>query len=275
MPIAHPVASLENPALAPYLTLRRPEGHDRAGIFVAEGPKVIERVLAAGLVIESMLCTEPWRAHFTPRLTGQSPDLPIYVTDEANLRQLIGFHLFNGVLAVTRIPAAPTVATLLARPDRPRLWIALDGLTNAENLGTITRSAVALGAEAILCGETCTSPWLRRTVRTSMGAMVAVPVVRSPDLEADLTALSRAGVACWAADAHGGIPLPTAPLASDLCLVLGSEGHGLRPAIAAACPHALTIPMPGGLDSLNVAAAAAIVLYEIARQRAAAKSPHP
>ncbi len=273
MPHRLPIVSLEDPALAPYLTLRRSEEHERTGIFVAEGPKLIERVLAAGLTLESMLCTERWAEHFAPLLTRQAETLPLYVTDEKNLRQLVGYHLFNGVLAVTRIPPPPTVAGLLALSARPRLWVALDGLANAENLGTIVRSAVALGAQAVLCGETCASPWLRRAVRTSMGAMVAVPVVTTADLASDLRACATAGLTCAAADAHSGTPLPAAPLDGDLCLVFGNEGHGLRPSVATACNATLNIPMPGGVDSLNVAAAAAIILYEAARQRRKLPSP--
>lgn len=268
MPSLRPTDSLEDPALAPYLTLRRSDEHERTGIFVADGPKLIERVLAAGLVLESMLCTERWAAHFTPLLDRQAADLPIYVTAEKHLRQLVGYHLFNGVLAVARIPTAPSLAAILAQPSRgPRLWVALDGLANAENLGSIVRSGVALGAQAVLCGETCASPWLRRSVRTSMGAMVKVPVISSNDLAADLRACAAAGFRCCATDSNGGAALPTADLAGDICLVLGNEGDGIRPAVAAACGMVVTIPMPGGTDSLNVGAAAAVVLYEAARQR--------
>ncbi len=268
MPSLRLTDSLDDPALAPYLTLRRSDEHERTGIFVADGPKLIERVLAAGLRLESMLCTERWATHFAPLLARQADDLPIYVTAEKHLRQLVGYHLFNGVLAVARIPAAPSLAALLARPPAgPRLWVALDGLANAENLGSIVRSAVALGAHALLCSETCASPWLRRAVRTSMGAMVKVPVIRSADLAADLRACAAAGVRCLAADAHQGAPLASTDLAGDTCLVLGNEGDGIRPAVVAACAGSTTIPMPGGVDSLNVAAAAAIFLYEAARQR--------
>ncbi len=268
MPQLRPIDSLADPALAPYLTLRRSDEHERSGIFVADGPKLIERVLAAGLTLESMLCAERWVAPFTPLLARQAADLPIYVTAEKHLRELVGFHLFNGVLAVARIPAAPSLATLLAQPAAgPRLWVAFDGLANAENLGSIVRSAVALGAHAVLCGETCASPWLRRSVRTSMGAMVAVPVLPATDLAAALRACAAAGLTCAAADAHSGTLLPAAALGGDLCLVFGSEGHGLRPAVAAACTTTVNIPMTGRVSSLNVGAAAAIMLYEAARQR--------
>ncbi len=268
MPQFRRIDSLEDPALAPYLTLRRSDEHERTGVFVADGPKLIERVLAAGLTLESMLCSERWVAPFTPLLARQVADLPVYVTDEKHLRQLVGFHLFNGVLAVARIPVSPSLATLLAQPAAaPRLWVALDGLANAENLGSIVRSAVALGAQAVLCGETCASPWLRRAVRTSMGAMVAVPVLQAADLAADLRACATAGLTCAAADAHSGTSLPAAKLDGDLCLVFGSEGHGLRPAVAAACTTTVNIPMTDRVSSLNVGAAAAIMLYEAARQR--------
>lgn len=267
MPRLIPIDALDRPELAPYLTLRRSDEQERTGLFVAEGPKVIERAFAAGLTVESMLCTEEWRAHFWSQLTAQATDLPVFVTDIKHLRLLIGFHLFNGALAAVRVPTPPALTALLAPAPRPRLWLAFDGLSSAENLGTIVRSAVALGVQAILCGETCASPWLRRAVRTSMGAMLAVPIHRSSNLAADLRACTAAGFRCLAADANHGTPAPDADLRGDICLVLGSEADGLRPHVAAACPGAVHIPMPGNVDSLNVAAAAAILLYEAARQR--------
>lgn len=274
MPHLRPIDSLADPALAPYRTLRRSDEHERTGIFVADGPKLIERVLAAGLTLDSMLCTERWAAHFAPLLAGQAAGLPVYITAEKHLRELVGFHLFNGVLAITRIPPSPTLAGLLAQPaSGPRLWVALDGLVNAENIGSIVRSAVALGAQAVLCGETGASPWLRRAVRTSMGAMVAVPVWQASDLAADLRTCAAAGMTCCAADAHSGTALPAAPFGGDLCLVFGSEGHGLRPTVTAACTATVNIPMTGRVSSLNVGAAAAIMLYEAARQRRPLPSP--
>jgi tRNA G18 (ribose-2'-O)-methylase SpoU len=273
MPEIRTVNTLADPLLAPYLTMRRAPAQDIAGTFVAEGPKVIERVISAHLELESMLCTPAWQAHFEPLLQDQRTDMPVFVTSEECLQRLVGFHLFNGVLAVTRIPKPPTLSSILELPGRPRLWLGLDGITSAENLGTIARSAVALGAQAILCSETCASPWQRRAVRTSMGAMVAVPVLQSADFATDLAAARDAGVASWAAEAHNAVPIENAPIDGDVCLVFGSEGSGVRPQVRAACSGVLTIPMPGGFDSLNVAAAAAIILHEAAKRRARPPAP--
>lgn len=270
VPTIRPVTSLDDPALAPFRSLRRPDDVARAATFVAEGPKVIARLLASPLTVESMLCTARWLEHFRATLETRAPSATVFLAEENELRRLVGFNLFNGVLASARVPVRRSVQEILAARPAPAWWLALDGLTSAENLGTIVRSAVAFGAGAILCGETGAPPWLRRAVRVSMGAMFTVPVVETDDLAADLRRLAAAGVPSLALEAEGGRPLASLDLRGPLCLVLGSEGTGARPAVHAVCSVRATIPMPGATDSLNVAAAAAVAGYEIARQRTAA-----
>lgn len=264
----HPVADLELPALAPYRSLRYSPGQGGSGVFVAEGPKIIARLLTRPhFTIVSVLATEAWREKLWPALSARGEDFDVFVAPADVLEQLVGFHLFNGVLVAVRIPAPPTLDEVLARTPAPRLYVALDGLTNAENLGAIARSASALGAQALLVGETSAPPWLRRAVRSSMGALLDLPVLPVTDLVATVHALQHAGVCCIAADPRDAPSLAATDLRGDICLVFGSEGDGLRPAVRAACAAAAAIPMPAHADSLNVACAATVFMYEAARQR--------
>jgi TrmH family RNA methyltransferase len=135
-------------------------------------------------------------------------------------------------------------------------------------MGTVARNAVAFGADALLVGDTCCSVWLRKSVRTSMGTLFKLPVVESSDLPASLRLLRSRGVRIVAAHAHADQRRVSAvDLTGDVCIVLGSEGHGLRDAVLAECDDHVIIPMANDVDSLNVSSAGAVFLYEVARQR--------
>jgi tRNA G18 (ribose-2'-O)-methylase SpoU len=264
----HRIESLDAPELAPYRTLRQTAEHRRHGIFVAEGEKVVRRMFEAKLTGVSALLTEPWLAQLQPLLEAAPEQIEVYVAPLPLLETLTGFPLFQGALAVGRIPPEPRLEDLLAGSPSPRLFIALDGLANAENVGVVARNAAAFGAHGLICGPTCASPWLRRAVRNSMGAVFRLPVVETPDLPAALKALRAGAVRCIAAHPHTEqSDLKNAGLARDCCLVFGSEGDGLSAPVLAACDAAVAVPMASGVDSLNVASASAAFLYETARQR--------
>jgi tRNA G18 (ribose-2'-O)-methylase SpoU len=161
-----------------------------------------------------------------------------------------------------------TLDEILARSGRPWLLAAADGLSSAENLGAVVRNCAAFGVHALIVGETSSSPYLRRAVRSSMGAIFQMPVIESPNLADSLVELRRRGLRCIAAHPHiEGRSLSQANFTTDSCVIFGSEGAGLSPAILSACDDAVAIPMPPTVDSLNVASAAAVFLYEVARQR--------
>jgi len=263
-----PVTSLDLPELAPYRTLRRNEEHRAQGVFVAEGDKVVHGLLRSGLEVVSLLVSEGREAEFAPPIREKFPKATLFVASREVIDEIVGFHLYQGVLALARVPEEPTLPSLLASLPHPQLWIALDGLNNAENVGVLVRNAAALGAQAIIAGETCSSPWMRRSVRNSMGAVFKLPVIESPDLAAALAALRANGVRCLAAHPHTSRRrLSEASLAGDICLVFGSEGHGVSPTVLDACDEHVAIPMATGVDSLNVASTSAAFLYEAARQR--------
>ena len=263
------IDNLDRPELAPYRTLKRPTEHEALGIFVAEGDKVVRRLLESHFEVLSVLLPAARLAEFEFLLAARpESEIPVYaVSKKSVLEELIGFELFQGVLAVGRIPNPTTLGSILALPP-PRLFVAVDGLTSAENMGVLTRNCAAFNVHALIVGETCASPFLRRAVRNSMGTIFRLPVLQSRDLAKSIAELRQRGVRCLAAHAHTQQRfLGQSNLTGDCCLVFGSEGHGISPEVLAACDEAVAIPMSPGVDSLNVSAAAAVFLYEASRQR--------
>jgi tRNA G18 (ribose-2'-O)-methylase SpoU len=288
------IAALDRPELAPYRTLRRPFEHEEQGIFVAEGDKVVRRLLASDFGVVSVLLPENRVADFDPLLQARpEAEIKVFaVTKKSILEELVGFEMFQGVLAMGKIPPPRSLGEILAAGRSPRLFVALDELANAENLGTLVRNCAAFGTHALIVGETCSSPYLRRAVRNSMGTIFQLPVLElncrrgeiseplKPDgkmkrrddpvvtLAETLRELRAHGVRCLAAHPRPDAKmLSQADLTGDVCLVFGSEGGGLSEKVLAACDEAVAIPMANNVDSLNVAAAAAVFLHEAVRQR--------
>lgn len=263
------VDSLAAPELAPYRTLRRHQEHIARGIFVAEGEKVVRRLLASELDVVSLLLTPAWLERLRPDLEPRSaPELSVHVAAQALLEEIVGFPLHQGIMAVGRVPLPASVAAVLRAHAPPRFLVALDGLSGPENVGVIVRNCVAFGVQALIVGETSSSPYLRRSVRNSMGTIFRLPVVAATSLADTLAELARAGIPSIAADAQATeLGLADLDLTGDVCLVFGSEADGLRTSTLAACARRAVIPMTPGTDSLNVANASAVFLYEVMRQR--------
>lgn len=264
------IDSLDLPELAPYRTLKRSVEHEVQGIFVAEGDKVVHRLLESRFEVISVLLPAERLAEFAPGLRGRpEKNIPVHVVARKEiLERLVGFDLFQGVLAVGRIPTPRSLDALIPASERPRLFVAVDGLTNAENIGVLVRNCVAFGVQALLVGETCASPFLRRAVRNSMGAIFHLPVFGATSLAHTLRELRNHGIRCIAAHPHTDQKLlAQANFSDDCCLIFGSEGKGISAPVLAACPEAVAIAMPPTVDSLNVGSAAAVFLYEVSRQR--------
>ncbi len=262
------VQSLDTPELALYRTLRRPEEHERAGVLVATNVKVLQRLLASRFPIVSLLLTPAWLERLEPRLRARPEALRVYLGDQALLETITGYQLHQGALAVAKIPPQPGFDALLGSAPRPLLLAAVEGIASAENLGSVVRSCAAFGVSFLIVGETCGSPFQRRAVSGSMGTIFEQPVVQVENLVATLPTLRARGVRCLAAHPRPGAKKLTAvDLRGDCCLVFGAEGPGLSAAALAACDDTVEIPMPSHMNSLNVAAATAVFLYEATRQR--------
>ncbi|MBN9691825.1 MAG: RNA methyltransferase [Verrucomicrobia bacterium] len=261
------ITDFADPRLAPFRSMRAQFDHLHDGVFVAEGEKVVRRLLESSCEIVSVLLPPKWQAEYEPLLAVRPENIELFVADREVLTKLTGFSTYQGLLGLARVTAPVTLADLNRLPE-PRLLVALDGLTNAENVGTVVRNLVALGGQALVVGETSAHPYLRRAVRSSMGGIFKVPYTVSSGLVESLAELRSSGVRCVAAHPHTEQRwLWDVDFTRPTCLVLGAEGEGIRPEVLSACDEVVALPMSNGVDSLNVANAAAVFLAEVQRQR--------
>ena len=258
------------PDLQPYRTLRRPLEHHREGIFVAEGEKVVRRLLDSDLQVISMLMTPQWHEKLVSSgaFRPAAPAYTVFLADGPLLETIVGYNLHQGIMAIGKVPPERPLGEVLGMIPGPRFLVALDGLVNAENVGVVVRNCAGFGADAIIVGETSSSPYLRRAVRNSMGAVFQLRVVHVADLACDLGMLgSEFHTRTIAAHPHGRSGIHGFDFSGDICIVFGNEGTGVSPAILEVCAERVAIPMMNDTDSLNVASASAVVLYEARKQR--------
>lgn len=262
------INSLDLPELGPYRTMRLEHEHLANRIFVAEGEKVVRRLLESDLQVISVLLPTRWLNEFCPLIETRPEMIRVFTAEKKVLESLTGFSMYQGLLAVARMPEPLPLEVAWHRSVPPRLWVAIEGLSNAENVGAVVRNCVAFNVHALLVGETSASPYLRRAVRSSMGTVLRLQVVETHSLVAALESLKQMGVKCIAAHPHANaMTLARASLTGDCCIVFGSEGEGLSETTLAACHERVSIPMRPNVDSLNVASAVAVFLYEANRQR--------
>jgi tRNA G18 (ribose-2'-O)-methylase SpoU len=261
--------SLDVPELEPYRTLREKTWHWQGGHFVAESEKVVYALLESGIGVVSMLLTEEWLAvHREVAALQELGDTDIFVVPEQHVQSIVGYSLHQGVMAIGRIPENPTITELLRTNTSAPLYVALEGITDAENMGMILRNCAAFGVDGVLIGGESCSPWLRRSVRVSVGHMFQLRIRICKSLVGDLIALrSDAGVRVVGAAPRRGSATALAERGlsevslQPQCLLFGSEAHGLSEQTFAACDDLFSIPMHNGVDSINVANAVAVALY--------------
>jgi len=239
------------------------------GLYMAESSTVIRRALEAGHRPRSFLMADRWLESMTDVLeSGDVPrGTPVYLADETVLKQVTGFHLHRGALAAMHRPELPSVHELVttARGGAGARRVAvLEDLVDHTNVGAIFRSAAALGVDAVLVSPRCADPLYRRSVRVSMGTVFQVPWTRLGSWPGGLHALQDDGFTVAAlALAEDAVSLDdlVADPPKRLAMVLGTEGDGLSRGAVAAADVVVTIPMAGGVDSLNVAAASAVAFW--------------
>ena len=260
-----PVADLTEPGLRDYLgltdvALRRvsePEG----GLYIAESSKVIERALAAGHQPRSVLLQEKWLPDIEHLLADF--DGPIYLAEPELLEKLTGFNMHRGALAAMHRPPLASVADTVAGARR---IVVLEDIVDHTNVGAIFRSVAGLGADAVLITPRCADPLYRRSVRVSMGTVLQVPWTRVGDWNQTRELLVASGFHIAAlALTPDAVSLKDFALTAPerVALVLGAEGEGLTPEAIAAADTVVQIPMAHGIDSLNVAATAAVAMFAL------------
>jgi len=262
------ITDFDDPRLAPFRNMRAQWDHLDGGVFVAEGEKVVRRLLESPLRIRSILLPPKWKETYHLLLATRPEPIDLFVAEKQILEELIGFSMYQGLLGLAQVPLESSLEDCRNQTS-PRLIVALDGLTNAENVGAIVRNAVAFGVQTLIVGETCAHPYLRRAVRSSMGTIFKLPYIASRSLPETLHLLRKQQVRCIAAHPHvSRRTLWDCDWRQDTCIVLGAEGDGVRKEVLVECDEAVMIPMASEVDSLNVGAAAAVFLSEVSRQRA-------
>jgi tRNA G18 (ribose-2'-O)-methylase SpoU len=234
------------------------------GLYLAESEKVIRRALQAGHRPRSYLMAERWLTDLADVVaSAEEQGVPVYVGEPDVLRALTGFHLHRGALAAMHRPEQVDPEALVRSARRVAV---LEDVVDHTNVGAMFRSAAALSVDAVLVTPRCADPLYRRSVRVSMGTVFQVPWARIDPWPRGISRLREAGFTVAAlALAEDAVSLDD--LAADppdrLALVLGTEGHGLADATVRAADLAVRIPMSGGVDSLNVAAASAVAFWAL------------
>ena len=232
---------------------RRPDRPGGRGLVIAEGAVVVRRLIASRYPVRALLGVS--RRHDELADDLAATPAPWYVATAELMAQVVGFHLNRGVLATADRVEFPLAAQLL---DQVRSVAVLEGVGDHENLGAIFRNAAALGVGAVLLAAGCSDPLYRRSVRVSMGTVLAVPFAPLPWPGDGLDLLRRKGFRIVALTPAGELPLRDAVLDGRVAVLVGSEGPGLTAAALKAADVRVRIPMAAGVDSLNVATAAAI-----------------
>ncbi len=262
------VTDLTAPGLAPYASLTEAQLRSRLdparGLIIVESPKVIATALDRGLTPVSLLMERRHIAGDGAAVIARCGDVPVYTGARETLSALTGYTLTRGVLCAMRRPAPARPEAVLENARRAAV---LEGVVDAANIGAIFRSAAALGVDAVLLAPTCCDPLNRRSIRVSMGAVFQVPWATLDGWPEAGFALLRAHgfqtAALALTDASLPIDHPSLRAAPRLAMLLGSEGDGLSSAALALSDCAVKIPMAHGVDSLNVAAAAAVAFWEL------------
>jgi tRNA G18 (ribose-2'-O)-methylase SpoU len=245
------------------VALRRRVEPER-GLYLAESEKVIRRALRAGHRPRSYLMAQRWLADLADLVAdAEARGVPVYVGEHHLITAMTGFHLHRGALASMQRPELPSTESLLRGARRV---VVLEDIVDHTNVGAVFRSAAALGVDAVLVTPRCADPLYRRSVRVSMGTVFQVPWTRIEPWPGGLADLRAAGftVAAFALaqDALGLDELAADP-PERLALVLGAEGDGLSPRTVSGADLVVRIPMAGGVDSLNVAAASAVAMWAL------------
>lgn len=238
------------------------------GIFIAESAKVVRLALEMGCKPVAYLMERRQLTNQGREFIENAGSVPIFTADDEVLEGLTGYRLYRGVLAAMRRPKLPSVDEVLKNAHRVAV---LEGIVDSTNIGAIFRSAAALNVDAVLVTANCGDPLYRRAVRVSMGTVFQVPWTRIGETNEDwperglekLRSLGFKSAAMALSDDSVSIDDERLNKEEKLCIVFGTEGDGLAKETIARCDYTVRIPMAHGVDSLNVASAAAVAFWQL------------
>ncbi|MBY0290985.1 MAG: RNA methyltransferase [Mycobacteriaceae bacterium] len=243
--------------MAAAIKLHRHVGRRRAARFLAEGPNLVEAAMRRGLVSE-VFVTEAAQARFASLLG----DADVHVVTERAAKALSDTVTPVGLVAVCSVPETSLDDVLT---EAPRLLAVAAEISEPGNAGTLIRIADAMGADAVVLAGHSVDPYNGKCLRASAGSIFSIPVVSEPDAAAAVSEIAATGLAVLATTVDGEISLDYADLAAPTAWLFGPEAHGLPAELAEMATRRVRIPMAGNAESLNVASAAAICLYQSAK----------
>jgi len=263
MPIIE-ISSLSHPGVEVFSTLTEIQLRNRIepdkGIFIVESPKVIRRALDAGYEPLAILCEQKHIIGDAADIIERCGELPVYTGSRELLAELTGYVLTRGVLCAMRRPVSRSMEEVC---QEARRIVVIDSVVDATNIGAIFRSAAALGIDAVLLTRNSCEPLNRRAVRVSMGSVFFVPWTWMDGSLSELKNLGFRTAAMALTDNSISIDNPILAVEPKLAIVMGNEGDGLPCETIAEADYVVRIPMSHGVDSLNVAAAAAVAFWQL------------
>lgn len=253
-----------DPRVAAYRDIRERDLTGREGLFIAEGEVVVRTLAspASRCAIRSMLLAEKRVAGLQDVISGLAEGTPVFVAGQAVLDAVAGFALHRGILALGEKPAPSSAADLLTDLPEDCVVVAASDIGNHDNIGGLYRNAAAFGAAAVLLDDRCGDPFYRKSIRVSVGAVLRMPSATPMPVAALVGTLLAQGYEVIAMTPGASETLASLKPGGRRALLMGSEGPGLPPEIIARC-RGVRIPMSGGFDSLNVAAASAVALHQL------------
>ncbi|MCX6154013.1 MAG: RNA methyltransferase [Candidatus Kapabacteria bacterium] len=254
------ITDINDQRISLYKTLKKAKiEHFSQNVFISEGKKICECLLDSDLKIISFFCIEHELAMYYEKLLqkGLNSD-QIYFADIDLMNKIVGFRLHSGILAIAEIPKESRISDLAAP------LVLLNGIVDSENVGAIARNCAAFNIKSIITDDKTSSPWLRRAVRVSMGAIFGLDYRAGKNLVAEIKQLKLKNIQIIAAEvANNAISINECKLPKNCAVIFGSEGRGIDSEILALCDFIVEIPISQKVASLNVAATSAIILNRI------------
>ena len=245
------ITSLKNPKVQAWKSLKDKKGREEQHAFLVEGPKMVQEALASGLKVKAVLLREDLAGKF---------DLPAGIPSF-----VLPGHVFNSISETKTPQGVAAVLDLETKPAAGPRLLALDGVQDPGNVGTIIRTADAAGFSGILFSRECADLFSPKVLRATMGSVFRLGFSFPPSLPESLEALKKKGYSVLSSQLDGEPFYERSQIAPSFVLVIGNEGNGVSDEVKAVATHRLCLPMRGGAESLNAAVAAGIMMYDLTR----------
>ena len=245
------LTSLKNPKVQAWRSLKDRKGRKETGCFLVEGRKMVEEALRSRFPVEAVLADESRLAELS-----LPANVPVYALPEHVLAAVCDTKTPQGVAAVVRMTGSDSLGSRL---------VALDGVQDPGNVGTIIRTADAAGLDGVVLSAQCADAFSPKVLRATMGSVFRMGIRVTEDLPGELTRLKQEGFSVLSSQLDGTPFYEREPVGERFCLVIGSEGNGVTPEVQQLATHRVKLPMRGGAESLNAAVAAGIMMYELMR----------